>query len=468
MDAGRHIHLVGVGGAGMSAIARILLEMGCRVSGSDISKSPRTESLRILGARIFLGHRSSNVDGADLVVASSAIRQDNPELAEARRRRLPVVSRAHMLARLMEGRYGIAVSGTHGKTTTTSMVAVVLERAGLEPTIVIGGELGDIGSNAKLGNGHYVVAEADESDASFLELSPRLIVVTNVDADHLDHYRCFDDIVRSFALFLDKLPPDGTLVACADDPGVRDLLSRTYKPSLTYGLDSGARFTARNIVCRDLGSSFEVFDGETGLGALSLNVPGVHNIVNALASCVVATHLSVPFDIVGDALRGFRGAKRRFQILGRVGDVLVVDDYAHHPTEVRATLSAAKGLNRRIVAIFQPHRYSRTHHLAGEFASAFGLADVLVLTEIFGALEDPIPGVDARGLVQKIQAATSQEVHFIPDKRSIVDFLQRSVEPGDLVLTMGAGDIYTVAADFLAQKAAIPGGQEGVVPSEER
>lgn len=445
------IHFVGIGGAGMSAIAKVLLEMGQPVSGSDIKESANIARLREQGAQIAIGHSAENIAGASTVVISSAIPETNPELAAAREQGVEVLIRAQMLVKLAEGRTMIAVAGTHGKTTTTSMIAVVLERAGVSPTFVIGGELNDIGTNAQYGSGGLFVAEADESDGSFMYLSPKMAVVTNVEADHLDHYRSFEEIEATFEQFLAKLPPDGLAIICGDAPNLAAIAERSGVRTITYGLADHNNVTAADVQALDGGISFAVSERGSALGTASLQVPGSHNVANALATIAVCRALDVPFDEIARVLGEFSGVKRRFQRIGACGQVTVVDDYAHHPTEVRATLAAARsGSWRRVVCVFQPHRYSRTKLLGSDFGLAFDDADMVVLTDVYGAGEEPEPGVSGKLLVDAIlHRSPHAAVAYIPKRGEIALFLRGSVREGDLVITMGAGDVWAVGPELL-------------------
>jgi UDP-N-acetylmuramate--alanine ligase len=452
----RRIHFIGIGGIGMSGIAELLANLGYDVSGSDERRSAVTERLATLGIRVAYGHEASNVSDADVVVMSSAIRSSNPELEEAARREIPVIPRAEMLAELMRLRYAIAVAGSHGKTTTTSMIAFVLERAGLDPTAVIGGRVSAFGSNARLGRGKYMVAEADESDRTFLKLFPTIAVMTNVDHEHLENYGGFGDLQQAFVEFANRVPFYGLVVACADDPALTAVLPRITRRITTYGLTAAAaQFTASDVSLRPMGSSAIIKQriapadrsagSSTALGALTLHVPGRHNLQNALASIAVASELGVPFERSAAALGEFRGAERRFEVRGEPGGVLVVDDYGHHPTEIQAVLDAARSLGRRIVVAFQPHRYTRTASLMDAFGPAFAGADYLVLTDIYAAGEDPIPGVTLEALAAAIRRAVSIPVEVVPRLEQVVPAITRTARPGDVVITLGAGSVGTLA-----------------------
>lgn len=447
----RRIHFVGIGGIGMSGIAEVLLNQGYEVSGSDLRESEVTRRLASLGCEITYGHRKENVKEADVVVVSSAIRKGNPEVEAAEERLIPVIPRAEMLAELMRMKRGIAIAGTHGKTTTTSLIATVLGAAGLDPTVVIGGKLNSLGSNAKLGQGEFLVAEADESDGSFLKLMPTIAVVTNIDLEHLDYYRKgIEEIREAFLGFINRIPFYGLAVLCLDHPNVQSLIPRLKKRFATYGLTTQADFRAKEISFDGLLTRFRVIQGQEEVGELQLRMPGLHNVYNALATVATAFELDIPFRVVQDALRHFAGIQRRFQIKGEKRGVLVVDDYGHHPMEIQATLKAARtGWSRRIVAVFQPHRFTRTQALFQDFLTAFYDADILILTEIYPAGEDRIEGVEAKALFEGIREYGHKDVTFIADKGEIVSHLLQVVEPGDLVITMGAGDIWQVADELV-------------------
>ena len=446
-------HFVGIGGVGMSGIAKILLKMGHQVSGSDLVRNDKIVGLEELGARITIGHNAANLGDAEIVVASTAIPKDNIELVSAHQRGIPVISRAQMLGRLMANHRGIAVSGTHGKTTTTSMISMILTTAGLNPTVAIGGEVGDLGSNAVYGSGDIMVAEADESDGSFLELPCHTALVTNIDSEHMDYYKDLDHILASFHRFLEQLPDDGAAVVCTDCPNVKKLVERTSKPVITYGLTGEPDISAKMVHLMGLGSTFDVFLGREYYGTFELSVPGKYNVVNALAAIATARRYGVPKERIFEALRNFHGAKRRFEILGMKDDVLVVDDYAHHPTEIRSVLTAAKELDRRVVAVFQPHRYSRTKFFLTDFASAFADADVVVLTDIYPAFEAPIPGISGQLLATET-AKYHNHVIYAGHHQGVVGALREVGQPGDLVIVMGAGDIRKVGEQFLLDDAA--------------
>jgi UDP-N-acetylmuramate--alanine ligase len=447
----QQIHFVGIGGAGMSGIAEILLNLGYRVTGSDQKRNDAVERLAELGAKIFMGHHAANVEGAHVVVYSSAVSRDNVEVQVARQRQIPAIPRAEMLAELMRLKYGIAVAGTHGKTTTTSMVGAVLAEARFDPTIVVGGRVASLGSNARLGQGEYLVAEADESDGSFLKLAPTIAIVTTIDAEHLDHYGSLDAIGDAFVAFVNKVPFYGVAVLCLDQPNIQRLIPRIEKRIVTYGLESGADLEGRRVHLAGLTSRFEVLQRGKLLGEISLHVPGRHNVLNALATVGVGLDLEIPFATIQKALAAFSGVQRRFQVLGQARGVTVVDDYGHHPAEIRATLAAAKaGFDCRVVTVFQPHRYTRTLHLRQEFLTAFNQADALIVMDIYAAGEPAIPGITAEDLVDGIRSHGHRDVIYLgSDRTRIVEHLSEIVRTGDLVITLGAGDVSQLGPELL-------------------
>ncbi|MBI2877490.1 MAG: UDP-N-acetylmuramate--L-alanine ligase [Candidatus Tectomicrobia bacterium] len=446
----KNIHFVGIGGIGMSGIAEILLNLGFKVSGSDLASSETTERLARLGADISLGHRPENIRRADVVVVSSAVRSDNVEVQAAREKAIPVIPRAEMLAELMRMKYGIAIAGAHGKTTTSSMIAAVLARGGLDPTAIIGGKVKSLGSNAHPGKGDFLVAEADESDRSFLRLSPTIAVVTTLDEEHLDHYRDLADIQEAFLQFINRVPFYGLAVLCSDEVHLQELLPQVEKRTLTYGLQPPAHYQGRELSFQQHTTTFTAYQGEEALGRIRLPVPGQHNIANALGAIAVGMELGIPFSIIREALESFTGIQRRFEVKGESPEILLVDDYGHHPTEIQATLRAAKAGwgERRLVVTFQPHRYTRTHTLFDKFISAFDEADLLILTRIYPAGELPIPGVDSRLLYEKIQERGHPPVLYFEEKEEIIGYLLEARQPGDLLLTLGAGDIWKVGEAF--------------------
>jgi UDP-N-acetylmuramate--alanine ligase len=456
----QRIHFVGIGGIGMSGIAEVLLNLGYQISGSDLRNSATTQRLATLGATTFEGHAAANIANADVVVTSSAISVDNPEVAEARRLHIPVIQRAEMLAELMRLKYGIAIAGMHGKTTTTSMVAAVLAAGGLDPTVVVGGRVDAMGSNARLGKSQYLVAEADESDRSFLKLSPILSVVTNIDREHMDCYRDMRDVRRTFLEFMERVPFYGMVVGCNDDVVLRRLLPRVHRRVTTYGTTQGSDFLIR-MGSSQLRSSqragehgplirFEVTYKDKDLGAFTLHVPGTHNVLNATAAIAVGTALDIPVHQIRLALDGFRGVDRRFQLKGKAAGVSVIDDYGHHPTEIRATLAAARDCGfRRVHVIFQPHRFTRTRDLMDEFATAFADADTLCLLDIYPASEKPIEGITAEALAGRIVGAGKREVSYSPSFSDAVNSVAALAQPGDMVLTLGAGSVSQLGAMLL-------------------
>ena len=447
----KHIHFVGIGGIGMSGIAEVLLNLGYKVSGSDMKDSDITERLRKLGGEIAIGHRAENVTSPHVVVISSAVRNDNVEVVAAREKQVPVIPRAEMLAELMRLKYGVAIAGAHGKTTTTSMVATVLAAGGIDPTVVIGGKLNSLGgSNAKLGQGDFLVAEADESDGSFLKLSPTIAVVTTIDEEHLDYYKDIHEIKDAFLTFINKVPFYGVAILCLDQPHIQALIQSVQKRYQTYGMSSQADYQAKDVALKPLGSRFKVVHLGQDLGWFELSVPGVHNINNSLAAIAVALELEVDLETIRTALKEFAGVQRRFQIKGEVNGIIVVDDYGHHPTEVRATLAAAaSGLERRVVVVFQPHRYTRTQHLLQEFFTAFNQADKLIVMEIYAAGEKPIPGVSGQALFEGIKKYGHKDVTFLPDRDTIVPHLVEALKKGDLLITLGAGDVWKLGEQTL-------------------
>ena len=458
----QQVHFVGIGGVGMSGLAEVILTLGYRVTGSDARRSEAVERLERLGAKVFIGHAAAQIEGAHVVVYSSAVARDNPELQAARQRGIPVIPRAEMLAELMRVKQGIAIAGTHGKTTTTSMVGAVLAAAGFDPTLVVGGRVTALGANACLGQGEFLVVEADESDGSFLRLTPTIAVVTTIDAEHLDYYGDLAAVRETFLSFVNKVPFYGAAVLCADEPEIQAIVPRVEKRVVTYGLHRPADLVAASVHLHELQARFEVLQRGESLGELRLQVPGAHNVANALAATAVALDLEVPFAVIQQALGAFSGVQRRFQVKGEAGGVLVVDDYGHHPAEIRATLAAARaGFRRRRVVAFQPHRYTRTLNLYTEFLSAFDDVDVLVITDIYPAGEAPIPGVHARTLVEGIAARGGRDVRYLGDRTELAEFLLQTARPGDLILTLGAGDIGAVADQVLARLADCdPGGDE--------
>ena len=447
----QRIHLVGIGGIGMSGIAEVLLTLGYSVSGSDTKPSTITERLQNLGAVIHEGHRATNVAGAHVVVTSSAIKSENPEVVEAHKRKIPVIPRAEMLAELMRLKYGIAVGGAHGKTTTTSMVASILTAAQLDPTFVIGGKVNQAGTTARLGRGEYFVVEADESDRSFLLFAPVVAVVTTIDREHLDQYSSLEDIQGAFVQFVNRVPFYGAAIVCLDEPNVQAIIPSVKRPILTYGTSSQADLVISDIKLEGLASEFRLTYKDEDLGVFRLpHPPGIHNVRNAAAAAAVALYLNVPVELIKRGLAKFGGVGRRFDIKGTVNDITVIDDYGHHPVEIRATLEAARGCKfNRLLVLFQPHRYSRTQHLWDEFRLAFNQADILVLTDIYAASEAPIPGVSSEALAAAISEAGHKNVHYLRSMQDSIEFLLKNAKPGDAILTVGAGSVSRASNELM-------------------
>jgi UDP-N-acetylmuramate--alanine ligase len=449
----KKIHFVGIGGIGMSGIAEILLDQGFEVSGSDKALSEVTERLSKLGATIYEGHKTDHVAAdVDTLVYSSAVVLDNPEVLEAERRKIPIVRRAEMLAEVMRLKYGIGIAGTHGKTTTTSMISLVLMEGGLDPTVIVGGKLTGLGgTNARLGKGDFIVVEADEFDRSFLSITPTIAVLTTLETDHLDCYRDLEDIKSAFLQFATKVPFYGFIVLCLDEPALQDIMPKMRKKKiLTYGLNPQADVQAIDIHFKNNTSQFTVIKDQTELGPITLQVPGKHNVQNSLAAIGVGLQLGIPFDKVRSGIEKFSGVFRRWELKGEVNGISVYDDYAHHPTECKATLAGAKaGWRRRVVCVFQPHLYSRTRDFYEEFGKAFLLSDTLIVTDIYPAREEPIQGVSGELIVDAAKKFGHKEVHYVPDKKNIPVFLQKTAKKGDIVVTMGAGDIWKFGEEFL-------------------
>ena len=439
----QRIHLVGIGGMGMSGIAEVLLTLGYAVSGSDLKASPITQRLSNLGAKVYEGHRAEHVHGAHVVVVSSAMRRDNVEITEAHRLKIPVIPRAEMLAELMRLKYGIAVAGAHGKTTTTSLVASVLGAAGLDPTFVIGGTVKHAGSTARLGRGEYMVVEADESDRTFLLLAPVVAVVTTIDREHLDQYHTLEEIQDVFTQFANRVPFYGSVILCLDEPNVQAILPGVKRPVITYGTSSQADLVISDIELRGLESEFRLKFRGDDLGSFHLPAPpGIHNVRNAAAAAAVALYLNIPADLVRAGLEKFTGVGRRFDVRGVVNGTTLIDDYGHHPAEIRATLEAARGCRyERLLVLFQPHRYTRSQHLWDDFCLAFNQADVLVMTDIYAANEAPIPGISGEALADAIRAAGHKQVIFRSSMQEGIEYLLHEARPGDAILTIGAGNV---------------------------
>ena len=446
----RRVHFVGIGGSGMSGIAEVLLNLRYEVSGSDVKLSPVTERLERLGARIWEGHDPSHVEGAEAVVTSSAVRPDNPEVVEAHRPQVPVIPRGEMLAELMRLKFGIAIAGSHGKTTTTSMAASVLAAAGLDPTMVVGGRLNSMGTNARLGRGDFMVVESDESDRSFLHLAPILAVITNIDREHLDCYGSLEELCRAYAEFANKVPFYGASIVCLDDENVRAILPLLRRRVVTYGIETEADLTAGEVACGHFHSSFRLRFRGAELGGFELRVPGRHNVLNAMATVAVAMELKIATETVREALAGFGGVERRFQVRGVVEGVTVVDDYGHHPTEIRATLDAARDCGyQRVLAVFQPHRYTRTAALLDDFARCFAGCHSVFVMDIYPAGEMPIEGVSAKRLVDRMRESGAANAEHQPVADDLLRRLLERVRSGDLVLTLGAGNVWQIGERLL-------------------
>lgn len=449
LNPNKNIFMLGIGGCGVSALAKILHEMGYKISGSDLKESPNTMRLKDLGVKVYIGHDAGHLREADIVIASTAIHKNNVEIIEASSREIPIYPRAEALSWIMDQfETKVAVSGTHGKTTTTSMIAQILYVGGLDPTYLIGGDMDYVHGNARLGKGKFVVAEADESDGSFLRLNPNVAIVTNIEEDHMEYFGDANKLMEYFEKFTNKLPKDGLLIINSDHPNNLQLLKNYQGKAVTYGFNHDAEYYADNIRFNENGSTFDVYKSGKKMGEVNLSIPGEQNVSNALAALAFGFEFNIDLPNMARALQTFTGAKRRFQIIDQINNIMIVDDYAHHPTEIKATLKAAKTgwKDRRIVCVFQPHRYTRTLYLHHEFGKAFDLADIIILTDIYTAGEAPIPGITGETIVAEIDK--SKEVHFIPRKEKICDYLLEIVKPGDIVITAGAGDIYTVGKEL--------------------
>ncbi len=450
----QHIHLVGIGGSGMSGIAEVLLTLGYKVTGSDTGYSDSIRRLEGMGGTVYIGHRESHVEGAQVVVMSSAISTSNPEIRAARAKVIPVIPRAEMLAELMRLKFGIAIAGAHGKTTTTSMVASILAEAGLDPTFVVGGKVNALGTHARLGRSDLLIAEADESDGSFLRLSPSVVVVTNMDREHLDYYGSMDRLQEAFLEFINKIPFYGVAILCADDPWIRGLLPGVVKRYQTFGLSDFSGVLTPDLFATDfehkaLGVDFRAHYRGQKLGPFRIRIPGIHNVSNALAAISVALEMDVPVDLIRSGLAAFSGVERRFQIRGEKDGIVVVDDYGHHPTEIRATLAAARATwSRRVVVVFQPHRYSRTRDLADDFSSAFEQADVVYVLDIYPGGEEPLPGISGKTIVEKIQGSGHPAVHWVNSDSGLITRLRDELREGDVLFTLGAGDVGKIGKEL--------------------
>lgn len=446
-----HFHFVGIGGAGQSGIASILHQLGFNVSGSDTQESAITERMKKLGIKVFIGHKSKNISHCDILVVSTAVPPTNPEIVCAKKKNIPIISRGEMLGILMKTKRGIAIAGTHGKTTTTSLISLILEKNNFSPTILVGGEVQDIGGNAKLGYGDYLVAEADESDGSFLYLNPFISVVTNIEEDHLEHLKNLKNIISLFKKFIHRTHPDGLVVLCNDHPNVKNIIPQIKRRYLTYGLNSNSDIYAKNILMKKGKVTFDAFYNSKFLGNVSLKIPGVHNVYNSLAAICVCLWLGIDFANIKNTISKLGGAERRFQLLGKFKGAQVIDDYAHHPTEIKATLSCARyHTKKRVIAIFQPHRYTRTKFLFNEFTTAFYDADIIIVSDIYPASEKPIKGVTSKKLAEGIQKVEKNKIiKYISTKEEIIDYVSKTCQKGDIILTLGAGNIWQVGKELV-------------------
>ncbi|HHS13114.1 MAG TPA: UDP-N-acetylmuramate--L-alanine ligase [bacterium] len=448
----RRVHFVGIGGIGMSGIAEVLLNQKFTITGSDLKLTSVTKHLEDLGAVVYEGHSGEQILGADVVVVSSAVGLENPEVREAHNLKIPVIRRAEMLAELMRMKHGLAIAGTHGKTTTTSMIGQVLQEDGMDPTLIVGGKVRSLKSNARLGESAYYVVEADEYDRSFLQLAPVLAVITNIETEHLDCYRDLSEIKSAFVTFANKVPFYGAVLLCLDEPSLQEIIPDLERRIITYGLNPQAEVRGLDPEFHEMESRIRVSSREEILGEIQLQIPGLHNIKNALAAVAVGLEMEIPFGSIQKALKSFTGVHRRFEIKGEVQNVLVIDDYAHHPTEIEATLRAArKGWNRRVVAVFQPHLYTRTRDFYRDFGRSFFDADILVVTDIYPAREKPIPGVTGEWIAKEARSVGHRQTVYLPQKEDVVDYLLGIMQKNDLVITMGAGDIWKIGEDFISR-----------------
>lgn len=449
----RIIHFVGIGGIGMSGIAEVLHNLGYEITGSDIKESETTKRLKSIGIRIFIGHDKKNVDNAHVVVISSAVSKDNPEVLEAKKRSIPVIPRAEMLAELGRLKYGILVAGAHGKTTTTSLIATILGDSGLDPTVVIGGKLKSMGSNAKLGQGEFIVAEADESDGSFLKLSPTIAVITNIDKEHLDYFKDLENLKLAFLSFINKIPFYGISVLCIENEHIRDIISLVERRFITYGFSERADVYAKDIKNCGIKMNYEVIYKGESLGIFDIPIPGRHNVLNTLAAIIVGLELQIPLEKIKSALANFSGIQRRFELKGEFNGIKVFDDYGHHPSEILATLKAAKECfkENRLIVVFQPHRYTRTKDLINEFALSFEDADILYLMDIYPAGESPIEGINSEALYRRIKDKGFKNVIYVKERGRLIDTLLSEIKKGDVIITLGAGDVYKIG-DLLLER----------------
>lgn len=447
----QHIHFVGIGGSGMSGIAEVLINLGYKVSGSDLKQTEVTERLASLGGKIFIGHKPEQVGNAHVVVTSSAVLPDNPEVVQAKRLKIPVIPRAEMLAELMRLKYAVTIAGTHGKTVTTSLVSMVLAEGGLDPTVVIGGRLKNIGSSAKMGKGEFIVAEADESDGSFLKLTPTIALVTNIDDDHLDYYKTLDNIKNTFVQFVNKVPFYGSIILCGEDENIKSIIPRITRKYYTYGRGKNYDFYAENIVYEEMHTEFDLCFSGKNLGRLKLHFPGAHNVLNSLGAAAVGIELGVGFEKIRKAFLDFTGVSRRLEVKARKKDIVFIDDYGHHPTEIRVTLETIKSIwpERRLLVIFQPHRYTRTRDLAKKFGPSFNSVSRIWLTDIYSAGEKPIPGISSSLILESFPAEKRETVTLISDREAIIKEVVKSLRPQDVLVTLGAGDVYKIGEEIL-------------------
>ncbi|MQY53187.1 MAG: UDP-N-acetylmuramate--L-alanine ligase [Firmicutes bacterium] len=447
----QHIHFVGIGGSGMSGIAEVLINLGYKVSGSDLKQTEVTERLASLGGKIFIGHKSEQVGNAHVVVTSSAVLPDNPEVVQAKRLKIPVIPRAEMLAELMRLKYAVTIAGTHGKTVTTSLVSMVLAEGGLDPTVVIGGRLKNIGSSAKMGKGEFIVAEADESDGSFLKLTPTIALLTNIDDDHLDYYKTLDNIKNTFVQFVNKVPFYGSIILCGEDENIKSIIPRITRKYYTYGRGKNYDFYAENIVYEEMHTEFDLCFSGKNLGRLKLHFPGAHNVLNSLGAAAVGIELGVGFEKIRKAFLDFTGVSRRLEVKARKKDIVFIDDYGHHPTEIRVTLETIKSIwpERRLLVIFQPHRYTRTRDLAKKFGPSFNSVSRIWLTDIYSAGEKPIPGISSSLILESFPAEKRETVTLISDREAIIKEVVKSLRPQDVLVTLGAGDVYKIGEEIL-------------------
>lgn len=447
----QHIHFVGIGGSGMSGIAEVLINLGYKVSGSDLKQTEVTQRLASLGGKIFIGHKPEQVGNAHVVVTSSAVLPDNPEVVQAKRLKIPVIPRAEMLAELMRLKYAVTIAGTHGKTVTTSLVSMVLAEGGLDPTVVIGGRLKNIGSSAKMGKGEFIVAEADESDGSFLKLTPTIALLTNIDDDHLDYYKTLDNIKNTFVQFVNKVPFYGSIILCGEDENIKSIIPRITRKYYTYGRGKNYDFYAENIVYEEMHTEFDLCFSGKNLGRLKLHFPGAHNVLNSLGAAAVGIELGVGFEKIRKAFLDFTGVSRRLEVKARKKDIVFIDDYGHHPTEIRVTLETIKSIwpERRLLVIFQPHRYTRTRDLAKKFGPSFNSVSRIWLTDIYSAGEKPIPGISSSLILESFPAEKRETVTLISDREAIIKEVVKSLRPQDVLVTLGAGDVYKIGEEIL-------------------